>query len=124
MMTRGLQDGTLKKIPKGYKKVGNKILTDKQELKNAIKEKYKEIQKEATFKDKMLLNNAGRKAIAKYINLEVLHVSIDNREEVKPWCDACLVAQKPKPTIIDKRDKLEIKMSNLEAQMNEFLENI
>lgn len=67
MMTRGLQDGTLKKIPKGYKKVGNKILTDKQELKNAIKEKYKEIQKEATFKDKMLLNNAGRKAIAKYM---------------------------------------------------------
>lgn len=66
----------------------------------------------------------GLKAMAKYINLEVLHVSIDNREEVKPWYDACLVAQKPKPTIIDKRDKLEIKMSNLEAQMNEFLENI
>jgi len=30
MMTKGLQDGTLKKIPLGYKKVGNKILTDKQ----------------------------------------------------------------------------------------------
>lgn len=35
--------------------------------KNAINKKYKEIQNKATFKDKMLLNNAGRKAIAKYM---------------------------------------------------------
>ena len=39
----------------------------KYKLKNDIKKKYKEIQKKATFKDKMLLNNAGRKAIAKYM---------------------------------------------------------
>ena len=29
MMTKGLRDGKLKKIPKGYKKVGDKIVTDK-----------------------------------------------------------------------------------------------
>lgn len=41
MMTKGLQDGKLKKIPKGYKKVGDKILTDKQAKKQSNKKSKK-----------------------------------------------------------------------------------
>ena len=48
------------KAEKAYKKA-------KKERKDAINKKYKEIQKNATLKDKMLLNNAGRRAIAKYM---------------------------------------------------------
>ena len=39
----------------------------KKERKDAINKKYKKIQKNATLKDKILLNNAGRRAIAKYM---------------------------------------------------------
>lgn len=66
----------------------------------------------------------GLKAIAKDIGFEVLHISIDTSEQAQPWCDACLVARKPKPIKIDNRDKLEIKMSNLETEMKEFLNNV
>ena len=66
----------------------------------------------------------GLKAMAKSIGLEVLHVSIDTREEAEPWCDACLIARKPKPKVVDNRDPLEIKMNNLEAEMNKFLDSI
>ena len=48
------------KAEKAYKKA-------KKERKDAINKKYKKIQKNATLKDKMLLNNAGRRAIAKYM---------------------------------------------------------
>lgn len=37
MMTKGLRDGKLKRIPNGYKKVGDKIVTDKQANHNAKK---------------------------------------------------------------------------------------
>ena len=68
----------------------------------------------------------GLKAMAKSIGLDVLHVSIDTREEAEPWCDACLIARKPKPKpkVVDNRDPLEIKMSNLESEMNKFLNSI
>ena len=68
----------------------------------------------------------GLKAMAKSIGLEVLHTSIDTSEEAQPWCDACLVARKPKPKpkIKDNRDPLEIKMGNLENEMNKFLDSI
>lgn len=36
----------------------------------------------------------GLKAMAKYVDLEIIHVSVDNRPEAKPWLDACLVARK------------------------------
>ena len=66
----------------------------------------------------------GLKAMAKSVNYEILHISIDTSEQAQPWCDACLVARKPKLVIKDNRDKLEIKMSNLESEMNNFLNNI
>ena len=36
----------------------------------------------------------GLKAMAKYVDLEVLNASVDNRPEANPWNDACLVARK------------------------------
>ena len=36
----------------------------------------------------------GMAALARYVNLEVLHVSTNYSEEAKPWCDTCLVAKK------------------------------
>ena len=36
----------------------------------------------------------GLKALAKYVDLEVIHASVDNRPEAKPWLDACLIARK------------------------------
>ena len=41
MMTKGLRDGKLKKIPKGYKKVGDKIVTDKEYEKSSNKQSKK-----------------------------------------------------------------------------------
>lgn len=39
----------------------------KQQRKNAIKKEYTKIQKNTTVKDRALLNDAGRRAMAKYI---------------------------------------------------------
>ena len=36
----------------------------------------------------------GLKAMAKYVDLKVLHASVDNKPEANPWNDACLVALK------------------------------
>lgn len=66
----------------------------------------------------------GLKAMAKESGLDVLHVSIDNREEAKPWHDACLVAHKPKIKPKDNRDKLLIKIDNLERGMDSFLNDL
>ena len=66
----------------------------------------------------------GLKAMAKSIGLEVLHVSIDTREEAEPWCDACLVAHKPKIIPKDNRDKLVKKMDNLNKEMDTFLKDL
>ena len=42
-MTKGLQYGKLKKIPNGYKKVDNKILTDKQAIKETNRNTKKNV---------------------------------------------------------------------------------
>lgn len=63
-------DSLWEKANKSYdnaSKANKKYYEAKQERKNAINKQYKKIQKNATLKDKMLLNNAGRKAIAKYM---------------------------------------------------------
>ena len=66
----------------------------------------------------------GLKAMAQYVNLEVMHVSIDKREEAAPWQDACLVAHKK--SIISKEDKkdLETKMNKLENKLDSILESV
>lgn len=63
----------------------------------------------------------GLKSMAKYIDLEVLHVSIDTRKEAAPWQDACLVAHKEDLTSKVDADNLETEMNRLESELDEIL---
>lgn len=36
----------------------------------------------------------GVRALAKYVDLEIIHSSVDNSISAKPWYDACLIAKK------------------------------
>lgn len=58
----------------------------------------------------------GLKAMAKYVNLEIINVSVDNRPEAKPWLDACLVARK-KGEIDDRMEEIEMKINELENKL-------
>ena len=64
----------------------------------------------------------GLKAMAKYVDLEVLHASVDGREEAKPWHDACLVAHKDGHTTHEDTQELENRMDNLESKLDSILE--
>ncbi|MBQ6099355.1 MAG: class I SAM-dependent methyltransferase [Methanobrevibacter sp.] len=66
----------------------------------------------------------GLKAMAKYVNLEVLHASVDEREEAKPWNDACLVARKAGQLTTEDTKELEDRMNNLEGKLDSILEAI
>ena len=67
----------------------------------------------------------GLKALAKYVSLDVIHVSVDNNPEANPWNDACLVACKPKETKEFHKDmELENRVNSLENKLNIILENI
>lgn len=63
----------------------------------------------------------GLKAMAKYINLEVLDATVDNREAAKPWHDACLVAHK-KGELNSNTDELESRINNLETKLDNILD--
>lgn len=63
----------------------------------------------------------GFRALAKYVNLEVLHCSTNN--EAKPWCDTCLVAHKA-GAVEAKTEELENRMDNLEDKLDLILEAI
>ena len=58
----------------------------------------------------------GLKAMAKYVNLDIINVSVDNRPEAKPWLDACLVARK-KGEVSNSIEELELKISELENKL-------
>lgn len=66
----------------------------------------------------------GLKAMAKYVELEVIHSSVDEREEAKPWNDACLVAYKTGNIIDTDTNELEIRMNNLERKLDSILESL
>ena len=59
----------------------------------------------------------GLKAMAKYVDLEIDLVSIDNRPEANPWNDACLIAHK-KGTPANKTIELENKIKKMEKKLN------
>lgn len=63
----------------------------------------------------------GLRAMAKYVDLEVLHASVDNREVAKPWYDACLVAHKV-GSFNSKDDELEARIINLEGKLDAILD--
>lgn len=66
----------------------------------------------------------GLRAMAKYVDLEVLHSSVDTREEANPWNDACLVAQKSGSVTSDDTQQLEERINNLEGKLDSILEAI
>ena len=63
----------------------------------------------------------GLRAMAKYVNLEVLHASVDDRDEAKPWHDACLVAHKSGSLNSEDTKELEARMNNLESKLDTIL---
>ena len=66
----------------------------------------------------------GLRAMARYVDLEVVHASVDSREEAKPWYDACLVAHKNNSIYTEDTKELEVRMNNLESKLDTILENI
>ena len=66
----------------------------------------------------------GLKAMARYVNLEVLHASTDNRESANPWNDTCLVAKKYGSLSTDNAQKLENRMTHLENKLDTILTKI
>ena len=66
----------------------------------------------------------GMRAMAKYVDLEVLHASVDDREETKPWYDACLVAHRAGGTSSENTQELESRVNNLESKLDLILEKL
>lgn len=64
----------------------------------------------------------GLKAMAKYVDLEVLHASVDEREKAEPWNDACLVAHKSSNLTNENSKELEDRINNLEGKLDSILE--
>jgi len=65
----------------------------------------------------------GLKAMAKYVDLEIMHVSVDNRPEAKPWLDACLIARK-KGNATENVEELKMKITELENKLQTIKNNI
>lgn len=64
----------------------------------------------------------GLRALAKYVNFEVLHASVDTRKEAEPWNDACLVAHKSGHLTHEDTKELEGRMNNLEGKLDSILD--
>lgn len=61
----------------------------------------------------------GMRALANYVNFDILHASTNISEEAKPWCDSCLVAKKP--GVLDSSNDLEKRVDNLEKKIEELI---
>ena len=63
----------------------------------------------------------GMRALAKYVNFEILHVSTN--DDAKPWCDSCLVAKK-EGVLVTSTEDIERRMNNLENKLDAILDSI
>ena len=63
----------------------------------------------------------GMRALAKYVDFEILHVSTN--VDAKPWCDSCLVAKKA-GVLTTSTDDIEKRMNNLENKLDAILNSI
>ena len=63
----------------------------------------------------------GMRALAKYVDFEILHVSTN--ADAKPWFDSCLVAKKA-GTLATSTDDIEKRMNNLENKLDAILDSI
>ena len=66
----------------------------------------------------------GLMAMAKYVDLEVIHVSVDERKEASPWNDACLIAHKPNSLQNTEINELENRIGVLENKLDTVLQRI
>lgn len=66
----------------------------------------------------------GFRALAKYVNLEVIHVSVDETENSKPWHDTCLVAHKSSSILSHDTQELEMRINALESKLDVILSKI
>ena len=89
------------------------LISNSQKINNEILAKEKEIF--------ILINDEGNSP--KYVNLEVLHASLNDTDEAKPWHDTCLVAHKEGITQEDAKE-LESRVNNLEGKLDSILEVI
>lgn len=64
----------------------------------------------------------GMRALANYVNFEILHVSTNNSEDAKPWCDTCLIAKKE--GVLETSVNLEERVNNLEKKINDLLNSV
>lgn len=64
----------------------------------------------------------GFKALAKYVDLEVIHTSVNESEEAKPWHDACLIAYKAGSISKENTEELESRINNLEGKLDSILD--
>ena len=66
----------------------------------------------------------GLNAMARYVNLEVLHTSVDEKKEVSPQNDACLVARKLGSSQNEEINEFENRVDTLENKLNTILGRI
>ncbi len=66
----------------------------------------------------------GLKAMAKYVDFEVIHTSVDERKEASPWNDALLVARKLGSSQNKETKELNNRIDNLEGKLDLILQSI
>lgn len=64
----------------------------------------------------------GMRALANYVNFDIIHASVNNNDNAKPWCDACLVAKKP--GILHTDSNLENRVDILENKLTHLLDKL
>ena len=65
----------------------------------------------------------GMRALANYVDFEIIHASVNNDDNAKPWSDACLVAKK-RVTINSGSYNSENRVSYLENKLSKLLTGI
>ena len=63
----------------------------------------------------------GLKALAEYVGLDIIRVSVDGRSIAEPWHDAYLFAQKSEKVDYGADENLEARIKDLEDKMNSLL---
>ena len=65
----------------------------------------------------------GMRALANYVNFDVLHASVNSSRDAQPWCDACLVAKK-KGDLDDSSENVEDRLFILENKLSTLFDQI
>ena len=66
----------------------------------------------------------GLKAMARYVDFEIIHTSVDERKEASPWNDAFLIARKSGSSQNAETKELKNRIDNLEGKLDLILQAI